>query len=1030
MTSLPHKKGGLLTHAVLSSTLLFIPLCAADTVINGTVLVTQQTSIKGNIDITPTGQINTRPINGDGITIDSPNAHIVLDPGNIHPAAISSQFNGIHIVPAGNNATISIGAGTTIDAGTIGIFVQGKNAKITNAGSLLGTLGANDGIITLADNTTIINQTGASIQSNNGPAIDAQGKGFSLTNAGTISVINSYGVEVLADFTTITNQSGGTISGSGGFGAINIRLPVTGDIQNAGVIADGGGTQTIIIGANYNGSINNLSGGIIQSTTGPAATAIYIDGNFIEINNAGIIQSLNSNETIFATAGKVGTIVNTGTISNNPVNNVFDLQSGGGGINIPIIQNGGFIIGNLLTASLGGNVLTINDGEIDGIVQTANGVVNLLTLVGGKILQNIQLGDQGDTVLLIGTAVQNILGNAVMGNDTINIFGGSFAAINGQAGVDTLNIYASFTATGPIDNMDNININNANTVFTLNNTITNMNALLTVNPNTALIANANISGAGNINNLGQITISGIGGGRIFNLAPAGNMTDLPGSTLLINDDATLTLTGNNFTHQAGAVFVPTLASPATYGKLVTNIAGNQVLFKNNSYIEPVINGFIPDGSTYNIVTQNIGTITDQSTLINTSAIVHFNKNLINANQILQLKAQRLPYSTYASTIVTQGIAGLLNTFAMGAGPTQPGLRDLLVQLDTLQAPQDLEPALESLTPPFNYGLVAGSYGAMDRVFEGISERSQLFHRHHRYRHKMPQGVNLGDFMSCLSPAAPWIKGMGSHAEQQTRNNVRGYKANLGGAALGVDWAVSDCAFFGLAGSYTRVEIKDKNLAPKDEAINYLQGTVYGGIELACGFYLDGLLGLGRDNIKINRTIRVNQINTFATAFTQGTQVGAQSDLGWSWIEDEAYYVSPFTRLKYLGLNVNDYSEVNGGDLNLSVQNNTVSDFQGGVGLKAGAILGYRQHVWIPAELTVLLGYDFKHDAEQSIANFVVEGPAFITQGITPGPALVDIGLVLNAVSRDGSNVNFAYHAQIRDGFMSHAGSLQYAYFWG
>ncbi|MFI4938661.1 MAG: autotransporter outer membrane beta-barrel domain-containing protein, partial [Candidatus Berkiellales bacterium] len=142
-----------------------------------------------------------------------------------------------------------------------------------------------------------------------------------------------------------------------------------------------------------------------------------------------------------------------------------------------------------------------------------------------------------------------------------------------------------------------------------------------------------------------------------------------------------------------------------------------------------------------------------------------------------------------------------------------------------------------------------------------------------------------------------------------------------------------------------------------------------------------------------------------------------------------YYVAPFARLKYLHLQLDDYTETGADDLDLSVSNSDVNEFQGGIGFKVGSAMPYGDVVYVP-ELSALIGYDFNNDGEQSIAGFVGGGPAFATNGVKPGRTVFDLGLALNSYVSQNSIFTVKYDLEVREKFTSNVGYLQYTYLWG
>jgi outer membrane autotransporter protein len=443
-----------------------------------------------------------------------------------------------------------------------------------------------------------------------------------------------------------------------------------------------------------------------------------------------------------------------------------------------------------------------------------------------------------------------------------------------------------------------------------------------------------------------------------------------------------------------------------------------------SYVQPQFTGFIPQNETYDIATViSGGMIVDNSTLIEPpSAVVSFSKTLESNSSVLQLTAHRNAYLSLSNTNVTTGVANSLDVLAQGNGPQSVNLLNLLSQIDHLPDQASVEQAMQSLAPFFNYGLVASSYAGMNMVFEGLHSRVEEL----RYMNRKAQrGQGYGDLVNTMGI---WGKALGENINQSGRDNVAGYRVNAGGLVFGMDTGLSDCITLGITGSYIKATLDDKNITPKDATVESWQGTAYGWFEFARGLYLDTQVAYAHNDYNTNRIIQVNQISTAAIANFHGAQWGAQADLGIAFPYGY-YYFSPFARLKYLHLDIESYVEEGADFLSLAVTNSDVDLFMGGIGLKVGGIHQVGNTVWVP-EFTALFGADFEDDAELTFANFDGGGPLFTTNGVKPSSTLLDLALGLNIHLNESNIISMKYDLELRSGYISNAGYLQYYYRWG
>ncbi|MFI4937787.1 MAG: autotransporter domain-containing protein, partial [Candidatus Berkiellales bacterium] len=206
---------------------------------------------------------------------------------------------------------------------------------------------------------------------------------------------------------------------------------------------------------------------------------------------------------------------------------------------------------------------------------------------------------------------------------------------------------------------------------------------------------------------------------------------------------------------------------------------------------------------------------------------------------------------------------------------------------------------------------------------------------------------------------------------------------------------------------------------------------YGWLEFNHNIYLDVIAGLATNEYKTNRVINVNQIHTAAQADFDGTQFGIQSDLGWLLFKDENSYLSPFARLRYTYLDLEDYTESGANDFNLSVNNHNPDEFLGGLGLKFGMEIPCpKQNMLYVPEVSALVAYDFDNDGEQTIAGFIGGGPQFATNGVRPGRTILNLDVGLNTYIAQEGIITVKYDLEWREKFTSNAVYLQYNYLFG
>ncbi len=733
----------------------------------------------------------------------------------------------------------------------------------------------------------------------------------------------------------------------------NITLANTGQVITNGaageafLINSNSGTATVIV------DTNNIYG----------ALAIHAKGtdNGITFNipnrTFGLAEIL-PGSGITSDNGNAIYIVNSD--GNALINNYGILSGGNDGIklsNSPLS-----FINNLNTIS--GEVYSI---ETDTISFGTN-ILNIGILNG-----NILLG--GGNILSLNNNSQ-VNGSIILQNGANDIFwnGGSFNQIQG-GNSDSLNIYDTLTSYGPIE-IGSININNPLTIYTVNGGITNLNNTFTINVDTTVTANSDISGTGAGTNAGNL--------------------------ILANGQLTL----NTFTSNAGSVVQLQLAN----NEIVVTGGGVAATFAQGSIIMPLQ---IMIG-TFDVVsaTGAGSSISDSSILLpSNNNLVTLRKFVHGAPGAQTLRIVSTPTSALANATVNDstltGIAQTITQFLF-FGSNNGDIQSMIFQLNSISAP-DIEASLGTILPPFNYGLVESSIGAMNLVFNMISSN--------RFTNAV-NGIGYGDFQTPL--LSMWAEGFGGNIEQNWRQNTPGYTARGAGGVVGLDFELGNCALLGISGSYSRFNVADKSIASKNVAVENRQATLYGWYEPTQDIFIDAMVALSFEDFASNRPINIGAINTAAQGDFGGTQYGALLDVGY-----QMNKIMPMIRIKYFHLEIPDYIETGAGGLNLIVNNQSLNELAGGVGFETTTTYHTDEMTWVPAASIFAL-YDFVTSGQTTFANFTGGGVGFSTNGVPPGRGIVDLELGLSVFSHC-LGFTATYDLEIRDKFTANAGFLQLTY---
>ncbi|MFZ5493268.1 MAG: beta strand repeat-containing protein [Pseudomonadota bacterium] len=294
------------------------------------------------------------------------------------------------IVFADNNASNRL----NVEAGNLtlgsGITVRGQNGLI-GAQNFLGGAATltNDGTITADVGSGAITLAVQGLTTNNGVLSAMNGGTLNLNSA----VAGASGSQIIAGAGSIVSQNGVTLSGDM-------------NLSGAGSFRASNNGNNVLSGVTLNGTLDLASAVGIERVAG----GLTLNG---AINiGAGSILAPQGDQTI----GGNGTIVFADADANNRLNVEAGTTTLGSGITV---RGGNGIIGN--QSFIGGGATLVNQGVIAADV---SGRTITVQTTGGTTNQNVMRADNGGTLLLQGSGVDNSAGTLLATN-------GSTVRVNG-----------------------------------------------------------------------------------------------------------------------------------------------------------------------------------------------------------------------------------------------------------------------------------------------------------------------------------------------------------------------------------------------------------------------------------------------------------------------------------------------------------------------------------------------------------------------------------------------------------------------
>lgn len=664
-----------------------------------------------------------------------------------------------------------------------------------------------------------------------------------------------------------------------------------------------------------------------------------------------------------------------------------------------------FGIGNAVGV---GHVVTVNDLiNITGAVTTDTVNQGTLTFSGnstvtgaigltGARLRAINGGAAGATVTLTGGDVFVVdldftsTGTISLGSATTVTNGIDFAGSDG-----TLSLGAGVSITGAINNTG------------------------AAGGNVTFAGSSNLAGSlGAANVLGTLTLNGATTTVAVTGSIRADTLNLNGNSLTATTTATLA---------GGAEIInATITSATTNGKLTaTGIAIIPATTTLN--ITVTASDFIASGTQFTIVdgAGGGGQVADIATITDNSTQLSFTQVITNNDDLIITASRSVTYTTTVPVGSTASAAATTLTALNDAGSTGD-LATVLAGLDGLIGTAQAA-AILSTTPEVSGGAAAASFSAQGETLGTVSAR--LGDVRAGLDSSLDQGVATGFATgNRFKGVGIWLRGFGSHSDQDKREGVDGYKADTFGAAVGADRRLlEDRLTLGLAYAYAASDVNSTGeRGGNGTDVTSHQATAYGSYDLG-RWYAEGMINLAYNDYDSARLVSIGTINRTAKGDYQGWQYGAKIAGGYN-IGSGPLVFTPMMSLQYSHLDLDGYTETGADSLNLIVNSENFDQVRSSLGARMAHNL--KSGVGgIKLELHAAWLYDLVTDKQEFTSAYSGGGAAFKTEGAEPARHGANIGASITLHSTGNVSLSANYDAEIKDRYISHNGmfTARYSY---
>lgn len=826
--------------------------------------------------------------------------------------------------------------------------------------------------------------------------IDYNGTLSTLNNAGIISSNNGYSVYSSGSIGTLNNT--GTIANNNSSGAIYLDYGSQTDlITNSGLIGDTSSNNYGYAIYNY-GNVNTLK----NLTNGTISGSIGLDNE-----------------------GYIGTLDNAGTITNN--SNGY--SSNGAVFNrgtIDNLVNSGTIISTYSSGVLGGSVALRNYGTIGTLTNTGTILSNYFGIlsnsgtnsaIGSIINSGLIKGPQAIYVYNYSTNDNslNITNSGTIAGNIYNYSAGPITIAGGTDHQGTLTGYSDGTSGYIFTNGGNLTFSSGSLLLNDHLYASGGNILndaASVQVNTPIIINGNYH-----QNAGAALIFGVSDSVT---ATGDSSTDSGYGNLTVNGSATLdqgsrislVRTGNTYHFAQGQRYVVINANSAD-----TQYNANTLNYQAVGY-----NGGVK-GTEYNDGTHSALVVS----LVEAPVVV--TPTPVTTTPVTTTPVTTPVVTTPVTTPIvtaptTQNWATIPSaTAALGGLTRYSGISPQLLELYNaslaIDGKAEANRVGEALSSSQNISASTANTTAVSKAMSVVGNHMNMA--------RNPQtagmsGVSTGDAYDSWTF---WGQPFGGFANQDSTEDVSGYKAKFGGLLLGADRELGQNWRAGAALNYSNTSVRGQdNLANnRSTADNY--GVIgYAGYT-GNPWFMNLSAAVNRQSYNSTREADFTGFSGTAHGKFNGQSVTLQSEFGYPFTLPAEVVLTPMATFTYGYQHVDSYKESGGNGMALDVDSSHSQSVVSDLGVRVEKTVATRLGNLTPfAQVSWIHQYDDRQMSSNAVYGADTLGEtSFTTKGASPVKDMAGVAVGTTLYNKQGLSLDARYDLQAGERYQAHTFSL-------